>query len=111
MEVTVKKETHCTLLEIKGRLDTTNYLELENKFIKLIENGEQNLLVDCANLDYVSSSGLRVFLIAFKTLNKTKGKFLLCNLQENVQEIFDVSGFISIFKVFKSREEAMLECQ
>lgn len=107
MEVTVKKDSKCSLVEVKGRLDTTNYLELENEFNKLIADGENNLLVDCTHLDYVSSSGLRVFLVALKTLTKTNGKFLLFGLQENVKEIFEISGFISIFKVYEKKEEAI----
>lgn len=110
MEIVSKKTDHCIIVEIKGRLDTTNYNTLEAEFNKIITKGSHSILVDCSNLVYVSSSGLRVFLVALKTLNKLNGKFLMSNLQENIQEIFEISGFISIFKVFGSNEEAMAAC-
>ncbi len=110
MDISVKKDSKCTVVEIKGRLDTTNYMALENNLNQMIQNGEHTLLIDCVNLDYVSSSGLRVFLVALKKLNQINGKFVMCNLQENIQEIFEVSGFIGIFKVYKSKEEAIEAC-
>ncbi|MFA6404313.1 MAG: STAS domain-containing protein [Salinivirgaceae bacterium] len=109
-EISIKKSEKVTVVEIKGRLDTTNYLTLESNLNQMIQAGERNLLIDCINLDYVSSSGLRVFLVALKKLNQINGKFVMCNLQENIQEIFEISGFISIFQVFSSKEEAMQAC-
>lgn len=111
MEITVNKEQRCTVVEIKGRLDTTNYINLENQFTKIIDGGERSVVVDCKQLDYLSSSGLRVFLIALKRLSKEQGKFVLFGLQPNVQEIFEVSGFITIFKVYDNKELALVECE
>jgi len=110
MEITTKKNEICTVVEVKGRLDTTNYLELENELNIQIQKGEHSILVDCGALDYVSSSGLRVFLIAFKELNKLKGKFVLCNLHESILEIFEISGFVNIFSVYSTRQEALDAC-
>ncbi len=110
MELSIKKNEKCTVVEIKGRLDTTNYATLENNLNKVIDEGEKALLIDCMNLDYVSSSGLRVFLVALKKLSQLNGKFIMCNLQENILEIFEISGFISIFQVYNSKEEALNAC-
>ncbi|MDA3890789.1 MAG: STAS domain-containing protein [Salinivirgaceae bacterium] len=107
MEITTKKHESCTIIEIKGRLNTTNFAELESEFNKLIDAGKRSLLVDCSALDYVSSSGLRVFLVALKALKKLNGKFVLCNLQEGILEVFEVSGFITIFEVYVTKEEAL----
>lgn len=106
MEIVTKKDKSITIFELKGRLDTTNYLELEQAFNHQIEMGDRQLLVDCENLDYVSSSGLRVFLVALKELKKQGGQFVMCNLQESILEIFEISGFISIFNVQDSKEQA-----
>ncbi|MBI9067048.1 MAG: STAS domain-containing protein [Salinivirgaceae bacterium] len=106
MEIVTKKDNSFTVFEIKGRLDTTNYLDLEKEFTRQIDNGDRQILVDCDRLDYVSSSGLRVFLIALKELKKLGGKFVMCNLQNSIQEIFEISGFISIFDVYQTKDEA-----
>ena len=106
MEIKETKNDAFLLLEIGGRLDTSNYSQLESRLMGLIDEGHLNILVDCAGLDYVSSSGLRILLMALKKLSAAKGKFVLCSLQDNIKEIFDISGFSSIFEIFENREDA-----
>jgi len=107
MEISVKTKENITILELDGRLDTTNYNEIEKKFDELIGNNQINILVDCEKLDYISSSGLRVLLKSLKSINSAKGKFILCSLQENINEVFEISGFTSIFQIFKNQEDAI----
>ena len=99
MEITEEKTDRCVILVISGRLDTTNYSRLEKKLMELIESSQDKILVECSALDYVSSSGLRVLLMALKKITLMKGKFVLCGLQNNIREIFEVSGFTNIFEV------------
>ncbi len=101
------KTEHAVVIEIEGRLDTTNYGQLEKKIIDRIDAGETNILIDCSKMDYVSSSGLRIFLMALKKINALNGKFVLCSLQENIREIFEISGFTSIFSIYDTRNEAI----
>lgn len=110
MEVSIKAHDSYTLVALKGRLNTTNFSELESKINDLITKGNHTILVDCEGLEYVSSSGLRVFLVALKTLKKLNGKFVLCNLQDEVLEVFEVSGFITIFDVCTTMNEAIGLC-
>jgi anti-anti-sigma factor len=79
---------------------------LEKKLFAFIENGEKQIVVNCTGLIYISSSGLRVLLMALKKITSVGGKFYLCSLQENIREIFDIAGFSSIFKLFETVEEA-----
>jgi len=95
------------IIEIEGRLDTTNFSQLENKIMGHVDAGKINILVDCSNMDYVSSSGLRIFLMSLKKITNLNGQFVLCGLQENIQEIFEISGFTSIFKIYNNQEEAL----
>ena len=96
-----------SIIEIDGRLDTTNYGQLEKVVLDYIAKGKIKILVDCSKMDYVSSSGLRIFLMALKKIMGLNGKFVLCGLQESIREIFDISGFTSIFKIFPTQEEAI----
>lgn len=111
MDISINKSNECTIIDLKGRLDTTNFMNLENELNTLIDKGTQNLILDCENLDYVSSSGLRVFLVALKKIKKLNGKFLMCNLQETIQEIFEISGFITIFEIHETRQAALNTCK
>ena len=58
-------------------------------------------------LDYISSAGLRVLLTAAKQLKRVDGELRICSLNEVVAEVFDISGFTTIFKVFRSESEAL----
>ncbi len=107
MEITEKKAENCTVVSINGRLDTTNYSVLEKKLMELIDAGDIRLLVNLSNMDYVSSSGLRILLMALKRITMAKGKFTLCSLQENIQEIFEISGFTNIFEIYPNEEEGL----
>jgi anti-sigma B factor antagonist len=95
------------IIEIEGRLDTTNFSQLENKIMGHVDAGKINILVDCSNMDYVSSSGLRIFLMSLKKITSLNGHFVLCGLQENIQEIFEISGFTSIFKIYDTQKIAL----
>jgi stage II sporulation protein AA (anti-sigma F factor antagonist) len=73
----------------------------------VINSAAQRLVIDLAQLDYVSSSGLRVFLLAAKRLQATNGKLTLCGLQDHIQQVFDLAGFSSILSIYGSRDEAI----
>jgi len=107
MEITEQKTDQCVIIGIIGRLDTTNYTVLEKKLMELVDNHQDKILVECSKMDYISSSGLRILLMALKKITLMKGKFALCSLQENIHEIFEISGFTSIFEIHSSREDAL----
>ena len=72
----------------------------------MISAGTQRLIVDLSHLDYVSSAGLRVFVLAAKQLRSTDGKIVLCSMKDHVREVFDLTGFSSIISIYASRDEA-----
>jgi len=94
------------IVQVNGRIDTTNYNEFENAMNDLFEKHIRHILLDCSSLDYISSSGLRVFLTAQKHLITINGSFSLFALQPMIQEIFSISGFQSIFSIFPDLESA-----
>lgn len=107
MEVNENKIGNFSVINLSGRLDTSNFEELEKKLFDIIDNGKIEILVNCSGLIYISSSGLRVLLIALKKIKSVGGKFYLCCLQENIREIFEIAGFTSIFSIFDTFEEAV----
>ncbi len=107
MEITTKSIEKGTVVAIEGRIDTTNYNEFEQVVNQLFEQKVKTIFLDCSGLSYISSSGLRVFLTVQKKMMGIGGKFLLFAMQPTIKEIFDISGFSSIFSIFNSEEEAM----
>ena len=105
MNIKKEKIENFTVLKIKGRIDTVHSSVLESEVSEQLDNGEKNLIFNCSEVDYISSSGLRVFLVAQKKAISINGKLYLCNLQPAIQEIFRISGFSNLFKIFDTQEE------
>lgn len=107
MDIKKEKIGDFTVLRIKGRIDTVHSSTLEGEVNQLFDNGEKNLIFNCTEVDYISSSGLRVFLVAQKKAISTNGKLYLCNMQPTIQEIFRISGFSNLFRIFDTQEEVL----
>ena len=82
---------------LEGRLDTTTAPDLE-KDLKASLDGVNTLILDFSKLDYISSAGLRVLLSAHKTMN-AKGGMKVTNVNEIVNEVFEVTGFSDILNI------------
>lgn len=106
MDITEDRRGDTVVLALSGRLDATTAKTFEDKVGSAIESGAQ-LVVDLAQVDYVSSSGLRVFLLAAKRLETSRRKIVLCMLKEHVRQVFDLAGFSSILSIYNSRDEAL----
>jgi anti-anti-sigma factor len=107
MEITERRTADIVTLSLSGKLDTTTAKMFEAKILAQIESGDRRFVIDLAQLDYVSSAGLRVFLLAAKRLNSANGKIALCALKDPVKEVFDIAGFSSVFSIYSSRDEAL----
>jgi anti-anti-sigma factor len=107
MEISQKEENGIVSIAIKGRLDADSSLEAE-KVVKEVLGGETNkLLFNLGELEYLSSAGLRVLLSAAKEMRRRDGKIVLCDLNEFVKEIFEVSGFQSLIPITESVESGI----
>ncbi len=102
----VKKVNEVNVLHVIGRLDASNAKDLESQINELIDKGETAFVANLEKLDYISSAGLRVFLLAGKNLSG-KGHICLCCLQDKVNHVFKISGFSSIFEIYKDQESAV----
>ncbi len=107
MNITENKVGDVNIVQVEGRLDTTNYGELEHHLSNLTDNNEVIILMDFEKLEYVSSSGLRILLIFLKKIKAAEGRFMLCSMSKDIKEIFEISGFINIFEIFDDRDTAL----
>ena len=108
MNVQISTSADYSVISVEGRVDTTNAGELEKSILEVIDGGSTKIILDCSGLNYISSSGLRVFLVIQKRMMSIKGHFRLSSLQPAIKEIFDISGFSSIFSLFPDKESAMI---
>lgn len=101
--------THGDLLEIspKGRLDSNTSPELEKALLAQIEGGQSKLTINFGGVDYISSAGLRVLLVAAKRTGAAKGRFSMHSLSPEIREVFEISGFLTILKVYPDLNAAV----
>ncbi len=97
MEIKKVKNGTELNLAVEGRLDTTTAPQLEAELKQSI-SGVETLVLDFANLEYLSSAGLRVLLAAQKVMNK-QGEMIIRNVNETIAEIFEITGFSDILTI------------
>ena len=97
MNITKVKEGDKLTVTLEGRLDTTTSPQLEED-IKDEFSGIKELVFDITNLEYISSAGLRVLLFAQKKMN-TLGSMVIKGANEEIMEIFEVTGFVDILTI------------
>ncbi len=107
MDFTVDELGDVRAVRISGNLDTQTSPVAQEKLIQLIDNGATKILVDFEDLNYISSTGLGMLLVAVKRLKGTNGQLRICNPNTMVREVFDTSGFSEIFPVYRSQAEAL----
>jgi anti-anti-sigma factor len=90
----------------QGRLDGTTGSAFEKDILNRIETGVRRLLLDFSQLQYISSAGLRIVLVAAKRMKASGGRMALCSLNRQIAEVFEISGFASILDIFPSRDDA-----
>ncbi len=107
MNIETFKESATTVVKVTGRLDAVTSSEYEQKFNALISDGETIFVVDLEKLDYISSAGLRALLATAKRIKGKSGQLFLANIAGPVKEVFNISGFGSIFPVYESVDCAL----
>lgn len=107
MQINLAHEGNVTVIDPIGRIDSSTSQAVERACDEQIARGITRLLFDLAHVDYVSSAGLRVFLVAGKKAQKAGGRIALCNLQPTVREILAIAGFDRILTTAANRGEGL----
>ena len=106
LKIDEKSQGDWTVVAPVGRIDTLTAKDLETRLGELLSSGQNQLVLDLENIEFISSFGLRVILITAKKL-MAEGKSLpLCNLSDDVKNVFDVSGFSKILPIHASLADA-----
>ena len=90
-----------------GRVDSANASEFEAIVTARLDEGCQKLVFDFGDLDFMSSAGLRVVLLAGKRMREAKGKLAFAGMRDNVHDVFAMSGFLKLFQAHKTVDEAL----
>ena len=97
MEININNGAQ-TVISISGRLDTISSPEFEKAIAPVVAGDMKEVVLDCTNLDYISSLGLRMLLTMQKAAVAKQGQLSLKDIKPDIKEIFDITGFSSIFR-------------
>ena len=98
MRIETVKEGNKIILKVEGRIDTNTSKEFQAQLLLAFQK-QSNVTADLKEVDYVSSAGLRAMLIAYKTAGSKNGSFTLRNVQNNVREVLNMSGFSKFISI------------
>ncbi|MFA7439209.1 STAS domain-containing protein [Castellaniella sp.] len=107
MNILSEKNGAVRIISVIGQINSGNAAEAETQLLAQLQQGDTYCVLDLAEVDYISSAGLRVVLMLAKRQKQNAGQLVLCRLQPHVHEVFDISGFLSILSVAPDRTAAL----
>jgi len=106
MELNISKTGDVITIILKGRIDASVAPDIEQKLLSLISGGSCKLVTDLSEVKFISSAGLRALIAALKEAKRQSGDLRLAGIQGQVQEVLDLTGLSTIFKIYASAEDA-----
>lgn len=98
MKTTIQELEAMTIVTLTGSLDTAAAIEVDQTLKPITEGEGKDIVFECADLEYIASSGLRILLDVLKK-NKAKGhKVILRNVNDDIKNVFNITGFINLFE-------------
>jgi len=108
MNLNTKKVDNVMVVYLSGRLDVHLSAEIEKEINSLIQNEPSaHLLMNLSDVEYMSSSGLRIFVSTMRILKEQKRHLKLCNMNSAVKKIFEVVELMDMFDIYDTEEEAL----
>ena len=98
MKTTLKEENNELVMYFDGRLDTAASPVVEKEIQPLLENDNKNIVLDCTKLEYISSSGLRLFLSVLKNAKAKGNHVYITGVSNDIRNVFAMTGFINLFE-------------
>lgn len=99
MDITIQNQGAKTLVTLNGRIDTTNADQFQADIQPLLTSPDPDIDIDCTHMTYTSSQGLRIFLALQKSVLARGGKMVMLNMNPQVKEVFDITGFSNIIAI------------
>lgn len=99
MNIEIKEKDGGMVAKIEGRLDTPAAVKAQQEITPLLENADKMITLDCTGLEYISSSGLRLFLTLRKEAAVKGGKVIIENINDDIKKVFMMTGFFNLFEI------------
>ena len=99
MNITIETVNGMTTAHLEGRLDTPASAAVTPYFEQLNEHADGTVVLDCTELSYIASSGLRLFLALRKVALTKGGKIIVKNINDSIRQVFMMTGFLNMFEI------------
>ena len=99
MEIRIEKQNTIVTVYLKGRLDTLAAQEVSKQLESLAEDASGTIIMDCTEMSYISSSGLRIFLTLRKAAAEKGGKVIVRGISNDIRSVFMMTGFLNLFEI------------
>lgn len=99
MEVIIEKQNEVVTAFLKGRLDTLAAQEVSDQMERLTESASGIIVLDCTEMTYISSSGLRLFLTLRKAAEEKGGRIIVRGISNDIRSVFMITGFLNLFEI------------
>ncbi len=107
MQMTVTNTEKAAIISAAGRMDAVTAPQFDKRLETLVAEGATRIIIDFHDLEYISSAGLQTILANAKKLESLNGEILLVHLSGAVKEVFEISGFDTIFPIFDDLDAAL----
>lgn len=107
MEISTRQVDDALAVDIVGRLDTETSDHASDELGRIVDSGNNRIVLNLDGLEYVSSAGLRVILKVAKVLQAAQGEMKICHAKGLVKEVMDISGFNQILSVYDTEDDAL----
>jgi anti-anti-sigma factor len=107
MELNISKMGDVCTITLTGRIDASIALDIEQELLLLISEGSCKLVTTLSEVTFISSAGLRSLIAVLKQAKREGGDLRLAEMDRRVQEVFDITGISTIFKIFPSSKDAV----
>ncbi len=102
-------ENNYLLISVEGEADASSSIELDQQIRESFEGDIKNILVDCTNLNYISSAGLGVFMSYIEEVNEKALTFIIFGLSDKVSKVFTILGLDQLLTIKATKEDALAE--
>ena len=97
METKIEEQGKIAIVTLKGRLETSESEEVQEKMTSLYEKDLERIIIDCKDLEYIASSGLRILFLLLRKMKPKGTDVVIRNCSDLLKTVFDSTGFSSLF--------------
>ena len=106
MEIKTRQVGEILVIEITGGMDTQSSGAASEQMARIVEGGNMKLVLNLGELEFISSSGLRVLLRTTKLLSEPDGRMVICQADGVVKEVLEISGFDTFIDIHDTEAAA-----